>query len=155
MRMLVGGDGLGIGMGAAQLFENFVIVALDTQAHTVEALGFQPVQQPVRHGVRVGLKGDLRIGGYVKIPANGRQNDGQRVRAKIAWGAAAEIDGVHPVAGAKGPRLFQMGADGIQVAVHQLVILAGHGIEVAILALAAAEGNVNVDPQGGFVVASG
>ena len=48
-----------------------------------------------------------------------------------------------------------MGADGIQVAVHQLVILAGHGIEVAILTLAAAEGNVNVDPQGGLVVASG
>ncbi len=68
---LVGGDGLGIGMGAAQLFQHLVIVGLDAQAYPVEALGPEPMEQSVGDGVGVGLEGDLRIGHHVKVPADG------------------------------------------------------------------------------------
>ena len=112
-------------MGTAQLLKDVIVVALDTQTDPVKALGLQPVQQPVGDGIRVGLKGDLRVVGHIKVPPQGGQNDGQGVGAVIAGGAAAEVDGVHPVAGTQGPCLLDMGAEGVQIGIHQPVILTG------------------------------
>ena len=138
-------------MGPAQFFEHLVAVGLDTQAHPVEALRPKTVEQPVGDGVGICLKGDLRVPRYIEVPADGGKNDGKGIGAEIAGSAAAEIDAVHLIAGGQGACFLDMGADGIQIAVHQGIVLAGQGVEVAVLALAPAEGNMDIDPQRGFI----
>ena len=138
-------------MGAAQLFEDFVVIRLNAQAHPVEALGPEPVEQLVGNGVGIAFKGDLGVVVHVEIPADGGQDDGKTVGPKEAGGAAAEVDGVHLIAGGQGTGLLDVGADGIQIAVHQLVILAGQRVEVAILALTPAEGHMNVQAKRGLI----
>ena len=74
--------------------------------------------------------------------------EGQDIREMTA---AAEVDGVHLVAGSQLAGFLDMVAHRVQIAVHQLVVLGGHGVEVAVLALAAAEGDVDVKSKGRFV----
>ena len=148
---LHGGDGLGIVVGAAQLLEKSIVVGLDAHAHPVEALRPHPVEEFIGDGVGIALEGDLRLRGNVEIPPQSGHDDGNGVAAEVAGGAAAEVDGVHPVAGSQGAGLLDVGADSVQIAVHQGVVLAGHGVEVAVGALTLAEGHVDVNTQGGFV----
>ena len=152
---LEGGHRLGVGMGAAQLFQHVVVVVLDAQAHPVEALRPHPVEKLVGDGIGVGLEGDLRVHGHVKISPDGGHDDGNGVPAEVAGGAAAEVDGVHPVAGGQGAGLLDVGAHGVQIAVHQAVVLAGQGVEITVLAFALAEGNVDINAQGCFIQSSG
>jgi hypothetical protein len=44
-------------------------------------------------------------------------------------------------------------ADGFQVIVHQVIVFTGQGIEIAVLAFAATEGDMNINTKGRFVVA--
>ena len=41
-----------------------------------------------------------------------------------------------------------VGGDGLQISGHGLVVVTGQGIEVAVFALAAAEGNMHINAQG-------
>ena len=77
------------------------------------------------------------------------------IPAEVAGGAAAEIDGVYLIPRSQAPRLPDMGADGIQIAVHQIIVLAGQGIEITILALALAERNMHINTKGRFLCSSG
>ena len=147
---LDGRQNLGIIMGTAQLFQHFVVVVLDPQAHPVEALSPEPPEQLVGDGIRVGFKGNFRIAGHVEIFPHGGKNGRQAVAPQIAGGAAAEVHGIDLVAGGQLSRLFDMGADGVDVGVHPLVVLAGQGIEIAILALAAAKGDMHINAKGYF-----
>ena len=51
--------------------ENGIIIALDAQADTIEALAAQLVQQLGRNGIRIGFKGDFRIVGHIEATAHG------------------------------------------------------------------------------------
>ena len=113
------------------------------------------MEQLVGNGVGVGLEGDLRVGNHIEVAADGGQNDGHTLGTEEGGGAAAEVDGVYLIIGCQGTGLLDVIADGNQIAVDQLVILAGQGVEVAVLALAAAEGNVNIKTQGSLVGAFG
>ena len=144
-------NSLGIGVGTAQLLQHLVVIGLDAQRDTVEAFGTEPVQQPVVDGVGIALEGDLGVVVHVEIPADGGEDHGHAVSTEKAGGTAAEIDGVHLVVGGQGAGLLDMGADGVQIAVDELVMLFGDGIEVAVLALAAAERHVNIDAQRSLV----
>ena len=110
----------------------------------------QPPQQPGGDGIGIGLKGDFRPAVHIKGLADGVQNGGKPRRAEIAGGTAAEIDGVYPVAGGKGAGFPNMGADGLQVAVCQRLAFLRQGVEVAVAAFAAAEGNMHINAQGNF-----
>ena len=149
---LVCSDRLGIGMGTAQFFEDLIIVALDSQAHPVEALGTKPVEELFTDGVGIGLKGDLSVVVHVKVPANGGQDDRHTLRTEEAGGAAAKVNGVHLVVGGQGAGLLDVSTDRVQIAVHQLVILAGQGVKVAVLTLAAAEGHMDIQAQRSLVL---
>ena len=138
-------------MGPAQLFQHLVIVGLDAEAHPVEALGPEPVEQLVGDGIGIALEGDLGAIVHIKVPADGGHDDGKAVGTEEAGGAAAKVDGVHLIAGGQLAGLLDVVAHRVQVAVKEGVLLGGQGIEVAVLALAAAEGNVNVDAQRGLV----
>ena len=153
--LLEGGDRLPVVVGTAQGGEDLVVVALDTQGSPVEALGLQPPQELVGDGVGIGLKGDLRIGGHVEIFAQMGQNGGQTLSAEIAGGATAEIDGVDDVVGRQGAGLPDVAAEGIGIVGIELLVLAGDGVKIAVLALALAEGNVNVNTQRGLVFVGG
>ena len=148
---LVGGGGLCVGVGTAEFFQNFIVVGLNAQTDPVEALGVKPVEQPVGNGIRVALHGDLGIRHHVEVPADGGEDHGQTVGTEEGGGAAAKVDGVHLVAGRQLTGFLDMVAYRVQIAVHQLVVLGGHGVEVAVLALAAAEGDMDVKSEGRFV----
>ena len=148
---LEGADRLGVGVGPTNFLEDFVVVALDAQADPVEALGPEPVEQPVVDGIGVCLEGDLRIGGDIEAAPDGGEKDRQSVGPKEAGRAAAKVDGIHLVIGRQSPRLLDMVADRVQIAVQKVIVLGRQRIKVAILALTAAEGHVDVNAQGRFV----
>ena len=139
-------------MGTAQLFQQFVVIGLDAQADPIEAFGLQPAKQMLGGGVRIGFKGDLGVIGHVKGTAHSGENGSHTFRAEESGGAAAKIDGVYPVVGRQSAGLLDMGANGGEVVLHQFIVLGGQGVEVAVNALAAAEGDVNINAQGGFVL---
>ena len=110
---LDGGDHLGVIVGTAQFFQQLVVIRLHPQAHPVEALAPETAQELVRNGVGVGIKGDLRVGGHVEAAADGGHNGSHAVGTEKAGGAAAEVDGVHLVAGSQGARFLDVGAYGV------------------------------------------
>ena len=76
---LVGGGGLCVGVGTAELFQNFIVVGLNAQTDPVEALGVKPVEQPVGDGIRVALHGNFSVRHHVEVPADGGEDHGQTV----------------------------------------------------------------------------
>ena len=144
---------VGIGVGAADSLQNGVVIALDAQTHPVKAFPLQPPQQSGGDGIGIGLEGDLRIVRHIEIAPYFIENGRHAVGAEKRRCAAAKIDGVHLVSGRQQPRLLDVGANGIQIAVHQPVILGGQGVKIAVLAFAAAKGNMNVNAKGSLVLA--
>ena len=146
--LLHGGDGLLVVVGPAQLLEHLVVVVLHAQAHAVEALGVELLQQGRGGRVGVGLEGHLRVGGHVEAALQLVENAHQGVRPEEGGRAAAEIHRIHGIL--RGPRaeLPDVGGQGVHIQVGQLLLAAAaQGIEIAVLAFAAAEGDVDVDAQ--------
>ena len=145
---LHGGLHLLHGVDATDLRQFRVAGGLHAQGQPVES-GFpeSPQGLPVAGGVGVGLQSDLRVLGNLVFFQNELQNFHQPLFPQIAGGAAAEVDGVHQMAGGKGGGLRQMGTEGIGVFVHA-AFTAGQGVEVAIGAFVFAEGNMDIEPQG-------
>src|SRR5699024_1435904 len=67
---------------------------------------------------------------------------------QIAGRAAAEVHRVHQMVGGEGGGLRQMGAEGVGIRIHP-VLGPGQGVEVAVDALAPAEGDVEIQAQRG------
>ena len=74
------------------------------------------------------------------------QNLPQAFFPVVRGGAAAEVDGVHRPALQQREKGLDVGQQSPLVAVHQL-LLAGQGVEVAVVALAFAEGDVDIDTE--------
>ena len=135
-------------MGPAQLLQHIVPVALHAQGHAVEALGPELFQQGGGHGVGVGLKGDLGVLVDPEPVLQLGEDPAQTVGAEEGRGAAAEIDGVHDIVRRQGPGLLEVDRQGLHEIVHQPFVPApADGVEVAVLALAPAEGDVDVYSQ--------
>ena len=54
-------DGLGVGVRAAQFFEDLVLIVLDAQAYAVKPLVAQCLQQRGGDTVGIGFEGDLCV----------------------------------------------------------------------------------------------
>ena len=119
---------------------------LHAQGQAVEARLPQALQGLQIHAVRVGLQGDLRPLLHGKQLLNGRQQLPQPLVPVKAGGAAAEVDGVHGNPLGQGRGLRQMGQQRLLVVIHP-VLPAGQGVKVTVVALAAAEGYMNVNAQ--------
>ena len=146
-------NGLAVAVGTAQLFQQRVVIGLHPQGNPVKPLGLEPFQQLFRDGVRIGLKGDLRIIGQVKPAAQGVHDGNQTVRAQKGRGSTAKVHRVHLIARRQSPCLFDVAAHGLQVAFHQSLFPGtSQGIKVAVLTLAAAKRDMHVDSQGDFFV---
>ena len=119
-------------VGPAQGAQLAVVGGLDPQAQPVHPRPPQGAQRPpVPGAVRVGLHGDLRVTGQAVVSADGFQNLPQTPRPQAGGGAG----------------LRQLEAEGGDVAVH-LVLRPRQGVEVAVDALAFAEGDVDIQSQG-------
>ena len=71
----------------------------------------------------------------------------QALLSQPGGGAAAEVDGVHLMGGGVGGDLRQLAAQDGDIAVH-LPLAVGQGVEVAVDALALAEGDMDIQPKG-------
>ena len=96
--------GIGKAVGATQGFQDPVVITLDAQAHPVKALCPEPPQQLQVHGIRVGFKGDLCGRVHGKAFPHRIQNSRQGIGAQHGGGAAAKINGVHPMVGVPPPK---------------------------------------------------
>ena len=132
-------------MGAANGIQTFIVIALDAQAHPVEALRPQPPQQGRRHRIGIGFKGNFRRGRHIKAAANGVQNGGQSRRPEQGRRTAAKINGVHLMLRRQGPGFLDVGTNRPQIVVHPLLIFPSQGIKIAVAALADAVGDMNVN----------
>ena len=122
------------------------MVVLHAQRHAVEALGAQLAQQRRVHAVRVGLEGDLGVLVHAEAVQQLCEDAAQIVRAEERGRAAAEIDRVHHVVRGARAGLLEVGRQGLHIVVHQLPVpAAAETVEVAVLALAPAERNVDID----------
>ena len=105
--------GLLIVVGTAELFQQLVIVVLHAEAHAVEALGMELLQQHRRSAVGIGLKGHLRVGLHIEAALQFIENTHQGIRAEERGGAAAEIHGIHGVLRGSGAELADVGGQGV------------------------------------------
>ena len=129
--------------------EQLVVRRLDAQRDAVEAGTAQGAEGlDIAGGVGIRLQRDLRRRRHVEAFAEGAEELGETAAAQIAGGAAAEVDGIDAVGGGAGSDLLHVAEEGSGVIVH-LRLAVGQGVEVAVGALLAAEGDMDVQPQGG------
>ena len=134
------------GVGAADGGQLLRAGGLEAQGQPVKARPAQGVQSVQVHAVRVGLQGDLRPGLEGKGLPQGLERRTQPLRPVPAGGPAAEVDRVRRQGTGALRHAPEVGQKGALVLLHP-ALPAGQGIEVAVAALAAAEGDVEVDPQ--------
>ena len=139
---------LGEGVGPAQRAQHTVVRRLHPQGQPVHPGPAQGAEgPPVPGAVRVGLQGDLRVPGQAVVLFYGFEDLPQPLLPQIGRGAAAQVHAVHGVGGGPLGDLRQLAAEGGDVAVHP-VLGPGQGVEVAVDALALAEGDVDIQAQG-------
>ena len=119
---------------------------LHPKGQAVDARLPQGAQGAQVHAVRVALHGDLRVLLDLKQLVEGGQQLLQPLGSVKAGGAAAEVDAVHRDALGQGSRLPQMGQQGLLIVVHP-ALTPGQGVKITVVALAAAEWNVDVDTK--------
>ena len=133
-------------VGAAGRFQLRRTGRLHPQGDPVEARPPQAPQRPGVGAVRVGFKGDFRVLLHTVVLPDRRQQLLQPLSAIVAGRAAPKIDRVYREAPGGQGRLLQMGQQGLLIAVHP-PLLARKGVEIAVVALAAAKWYVDVYPQ--------
>ena len=97
-------------------------------------------------GVGIALDRDLAGQAHVAVELQRVEDVGDAVGSVEAGRAAAEVDAVHLVGLDRRRRLLQMGEQGVLVLRHQM-LAAGERIEVAVAALACAEGDMDIDSK--------
>ena len=138
--------GLLKGVGPVDGPQLLVAGGLGPQGEPVHPRPAEPPEHLYVHAVRVGLHGHLSLPAHVKPLLYRPHQFGDPFFPVKAGGAAAEIDGVHLIPLGKGCRLLDMGQQGLLIVVHP-VLPPRQGVEVAVVALAAAEGDVDVNTQ--------
>ena len=137
-------------MDPPQNLQGLVIVGLDANGNPVEAGLNQPPHSLFRDGVRIRLQGHLGGFGDVKGLGDGTKHRPEPLHAEIAGGAAAKIHGVHDIFGRSGAALLDVGGQRRHILIHQFRrhIALGQGVKITVLALAAAKGHMDINPQG-------
>ena len=119
---------------------------LHPQGQAVDAHLSQGAQGAQVYTVRVTLHGDLCVLLKLKKLVDGGQQLLQALGPVEAGGAAAEIDAVYRDALSQGGRLPQMGQQSLLIVIHP-ALTSGQGVEIAVVALAAAEWNVDINTK--------
>ena len=138
--------GLLEGMGAVQAVQLTVVGGLDAQGDTVYPRPPEGLKHLLIHTVRVALHGNLRVLGQIEALGHGFEHLPQPLLPVKAGGAAAEVYSVHLPAPGEGRGLLHMGEQRLLVVVHP-ALLPRQGVEVAVVALAAAEGDMDIKAQ--------
>ena len=141
-----------VGVRTTQRLELLVEVGLHADGDAVKARAAQTRKLRERDGVGIRLQRNFRVAADLEPAVQLREDAHQTARAEERRRAAAEVDGVHDIPRRAGRRLADVGEDGVEIALHKrLVARAADGVEVAVFALAAAEGDVNIDPKRFFL----
>ena len=137
-----------IGVRAAELLEHLVVVGLDADGNAVEARAQEFFERLVRHAVGVGLERDLRVRVEAEAALDLVKDLLQILRAEETGRAAAEIDRIDHVLRRKAAGFLDMVGQRLQIVVgHMTVAAAAEGVEIAVFALALAEGDMHIDAQ--------
>ena len=124
----------------------FDAVAFDSIGDAIDALLAQELEGVRAGGVGVALDRDLAVHAHVAVELEGVEDVGDPVGPVEAGRAAAEVEAVHLISLDRGRRFLQMGKQRPLILRHQM-LAAGERIEVAVAALARAEGDMDIDSQ--------
>ena len=139
---------VGEGVDAAHGLQQGIVRGLHAQGQAVEPAPAEAAEgPPVLGALRVGLYGDLRVPGHAEPLGDPLQNVCQIPLRQQRGGAAAEVHRIHLIVPGVLGNLGDVGAEGLHIPLD-LILRLGQGVEVAVEALAAAEGDVDVDAQG-------
>ena len=138
--------GLAEGVRPAEVLQFAVVGGLHPQGDAVGPGPAQGDQIPAVYAVRVALYGDLRVLGQIEALADQPQQLFQAAAAIKAGRTAAEIDGIHLPAAGQGRSFLHVGHQGLLVVVHAL-LTSRQGVKIAVVAFAAAEGDVDIEAQ--------
>ena len=133
---------------AAERLELLVGVGLHADGDAVEARAVEAREHGKRDRVGICLKRHLGVAADVKATVDLGEDAAQAAGSEERGRAAAEVDGVDLVPLRAGRGLADVGENGGQIPVHQLLVArAAEGVEVAVFALAAAERHMDVDAE--------
>ena len=133
-------------VAAADELEEVIVRCLHADREAVDALLAQQPHGVEADAVGVTLHGDLRVEAHVAIELQLVKEVDDPVCPVVARGAAAEIDRVHLVLTDGMAGLVDMLQQRLMVFGHARVA-AGERIEIAVAALAGAEGDMDIDSQ--------
>ncbi len=143
-----GANGLAAAVNAADPLQGVVVEALRADGKAVDAQGTEFAKLVRLEGARVGLHGDLGVGGQVETGAQAREQFVQGRGGKQAGRAAADKEAVHLAAPDVGQLLFQVAEQRRHIAFLGNVAFGLMGIEVAIGTFAHTPGDVHIKAQG-------
>ena len=140
--------GLLVVVGPSERLELLVGVGLHADGDAVEARTPQARQHRQRHGIGIGLQCHLRVAADVEAPVDLGKNAVKAAGPDERLRAAAEVDRVHLIADGARSGLADVREHCAQIPVHQLLVArTAEGIKVAVFAFAAAERDMNIDPE--------
>ena len=145
-------------MDAGEGFQLVVVRGLQSHAQPVHAEAAQPGEGGIADRRRIGLDGELRVFREGEDLLHRADQAEELLREDRGGRASADEHGIRHILVADGGAVtLHVGDDGVDVAGDDVRGVRHHGIEVAVGALRAAEGDVDVDPERtrtvqGFVV---
>ena len=134
------------GVGPVNGLQLLGLGRLHANGQAVHARPAQPLQVLQGDAVGVTFHGDLGGLFHLKQLFDGHQQLLHPLGAVVAGGSAPKVDGVHGDALSQRGSLLHVGEQGLLVLIH-LLLFSRQGIEVAVIALTAAEGDMDIDAQ--------
>ena len=142
------GDGLGRIVDASQRLELLGVEALDAYADPVHAGSLIGSKAACFHGPRIGLHGDLDMGGKGDARRYPLQQPAYGVGAKQAGGATTDKDGIQLPSCYRVQLLLQILEQGADIALLIGILFEGMGVEIAVGTLLHTPGDMDVERQG-------
>ena len=134
------------GVDAVDALQLAGVGRLHSHGQAVDPCLAQDFQRLHVHTVGITLHGDLGILLYLIKLADHTQQLFEPLGPVVARGAASDVDGIYRKVLGQGGGLLNVGEQRLLILVHP-VVPTGQGVKVAVVALTAAEGNMDIDAQ--------
>ena len=135
-----------VGVGTVDTLKLRVAAGLHPHGQAVDSRPTEGAQSLELHAVGVCLHGHFRIFGHVELFIHQLEQLPHPLFAVPAGGSAADVDAGHLVLLGQRGTLLDVGQKGLLVVIHPIFPVC-QGIKVAVIALAAAKGDVNVNAK--------
>ena len=135
-------------MDSAESLQLICMRALTADAESVDSETAELLEIFVIRGCGIALDGELRILFNLEIAVRGVNNARNAADVKIRGSSAADVDRVYRIIAAARAPVLHLQNQRVGIMLDYTLVVRNKGAEIAIIALALAERNVYVKPQG-------